>query len=628
MPHKDNNGFSSPEQEMGKSDEKKRALFFLLLLTLITSCLAGYMLGRRAAPAPSGMRIDTILLTPPDSAKDKAVERVFHLTGKIVYTNGEPYANGRIQLHSDPRETITDQSGSFSFFHVEKGRHQIKALDGNGGVLGERQVEVTEADPNSGVNVDLRSDGKYTIEVAVDVRMLEVEIELDRENNEMYINGENITYCTSQGRVVTPAGETSYFDRAVVTPGGSVILTDGTIIRPVSDGPLGIAVLTPEDEVIYPEQQLALPDGTQVTDGGSLVLPSGTAVEVNETGTVILPPEGSASYPGSGGVVISDGNEVIPIGHKGSGPAETSADTSDAPLPESRRDPDYSTDPVSESVSEPVTKPDPYEESVQLPDGSQDKAESADDGKNNGSSSAGNSGGHSGGGHSGGGSGSTGGHGGTGGSESSGADESTGESDTSGADESTGESESSGADESTGGSESSGADESTGGSESSGADESTSESESASEPDQPLTGFDVSWTQDADIDLFSNVTGGGANQTIMPGSKGYYPFILKNDNAFPINFTLSVYEETTHLSMRFRIVEEGKEALTGWWDTREKEFMESEMVVLPANDSKSYRLVWEWPYESGNDASDTAAGTASNRNYIVRLKIRAEQAGS
>ncbi|MCD7994257.1 MAG: carboxypeptidase regulatory-like domain-containing protein, partial [Clostridia bacterium] len=170
------------------------------------------------------------------------------------------------------------------------------------------------APPESGVNVSLQQDGQYTVEVAVDVRMMEVVIELDEENRSLYINPEKLTHLTSDGRVVTPTGEAYHREGTIVTPGGVVITADGTVVAPASEGPLGIALLTPENQVVYPEQDAALPDGTQLLENGNILLPGKTVIEKNENGTVILTPDGQRGQPGAGGVVISGDNQVLPIG--------------------------------------------------------------------------------------------------------------------------------------------------------------------------------------------------------------------------------------------------------------------------------------------------------------------------
>ena len=103
-----------------------------------------------------------------------------------------------------------------------------------------------------------------------------------KKNNSLYINPEKLTYLTSDGRLVTPTGEAYYWEGTLVTPGGLVITADKTVVAPASEGPLGIALLTPENQVIYPEQDAALPDGTKLLENGNILLPGETMIERNE----------------------------------------------------------------------------------------------------------------------------------------------------------------------------------------------------------------------------------------------------------------------------------------------------------------------------------------------------------
>ena len=74
---------------------------------------------------------------------------------------------------------------------MEGGEHQIR-LDRTGNVFGRTESQPFSAQAESGVNVSLQQNGQYTIEVAVDVRLMEVAIELDeKNNNSLYINPRN-----------------------------------------------------------------------------------------------------------------------------------------------------------------------------------------------------------------------------------------------------------------------------------------------------------------------------------------------------------------------------------------------------------------------------------------------------
>lgn len=576
----------APEKKTG--NHKWIPLLLLFLLMLLSSCAAGYILGRSAFPESSGRRIDTILLTPDGDAAEQQMQQIFHLAGKINYTNGRPYAQGRVQLHSEPRETVTDTNGSFTFFHVEGGEHQIRILDRTGNVLGERKVNLFSAQAESGVNVSLQQNGQYTIEVAVDVRLMEVAIELDEKNNSLYINPEKLTYLTSDGRLVTPTGEAYYWEGTLVTPGGLVITADKTVVAPASEGPLGIALLTPENQVIYPEQDAALPDGTKLLENGNILLPGETMIERNGNGTVILTPDGLRGQPGAGGVVISGDNQVSPIGTGASGPDSNTHDNPAGP-----------NESVSGNGYDTGTNPAERNDSSQIGNGS-------------GGVNAGLGSGE--GGESNAGSGSVSGDSSEGNDKDGGGISSGGGSGDSSGDSSGGNSGGSSGGNSGGNSGNSGGE--TGGDNGGGGDD---------KDEGPIPNFRVSWTQGQEIELFSDLSGNV--QTLLPGAEGSYPFILENNNSFHVIFTLSIEEDSLHIPMHFRIVTyKDRKPLTDWWDTQNGGAAESDTVRLDAGERKSYLLEWQWPYESGKDGIDTNAGKA-DLDYRARLKIWAQQEG-
>ena len=48
-------------------------------------------------------------------------------------------------------------------------------------------------------------------------------------------------------------------------------------------------------------------------------------------------------------------------------------------------------------------------------------------------------------------------------------------------------------------------------------------------------------------------------------------------------------------------------------------------VVLPSGTNMEYTLEWEWPYDSGNDALDTAIGSDENLSHIITINLYLEQ---
>ncbi|WP_455650278.1 hypothetical protein [Enterocloster citroniae] len=102
-----------PEKKAG--DHKWIPVLLLFLLMLLSSCAAGYILGRSAFPGLSGQRIDTILLTPDGTEGESAIQQIFHLTGKINYTNGRPYARGGSSSTVSPGKRLRMRLEVFHF---------------------------------------------------------------------------------------------------------------------------------------------------------------------------------------------------------------------------------------------------------------------------------------------------------------------------------------------------------------------------------------------------------------------------------------------------------------------------------------------------------------------------------
>ncbi|MDD4400503.1 MAG: carboxypeptidase-like regulatory domain-containing protein, partial [Desulfitobacteriaceae bacterium] len=79
--------------------------------------------------------------SPPAKRIVPAEKRVT-IKGKVIYTNGNPFAKGLVDLRSEPRFTYTDLEGYFIFENVEDGEHTVSVLDQNRNVLASCRVIV------------------------------------------------------------------------------------------------------------------------------------------------------------------------------------------------------------------------------------------------------------------------------------------------------------------------------------------------------------------------------------------------------------------------------------------------------------------------------------------------------
>lgn len=308
----------APLRNDGASGRGRRVLTGLLLaLALATTGMAGFLVGR-SATGPLGQAADTVLLDPQQAAARTTV----HLAGQVVDDGGSPAAGLDLELHSDPIAATTDDRGAFLLPGVPFGDHRLTVFAADGSVAAEQAVAISRSEGEQGVSIAGKRDGGCAIVVALDVRMLEVTVRLGEDGLNVLSTG--CSYATADGRVVTPAGSAFVGDGAIVTPKGHVCLPDGVIVIPQSDGRAAAAILS-DDTVVYLDGGME-GSGYVVEADGTVVFPDGVTIR---PGGRILTPDGAEHGCGEGGVVLSGGNAVTPIG----GGSSESASPSPIPLP-------------------------------------------------------------------------------------------------------------------------------------------------------------------------------------------------------------------------------------------------------------------------------------------------------
>ena len=118
----------------------------------------------------------------------------------------------------------------------------------------------------------------------------------------------------------------------------------------------------------------------------------------------------------------------------------------------------------------------------------------------------------------------------------------------------------------------------------------------------------TAWEQQRVIDLFYNRET-DRQQTIAPGSSGYYLFRLENSRDKKLNVTLGISRRagSSYLPLRFALRPSGqkKGGASGTLESNNKLKLET---AIAGNTSTVYRLDWEWPFE-GRDEADTSAGS-------------------
>ena len=274
---------NTPLQE---EKNKKRSIFLLLLvllliLALFTSVMVGFLIGRNTDPY-RGQIIDTIVLGPDQN-------RALHVSGQVLYTDGSPYANGRVEMRSEPRVTTTDSRGRFFYESAEPGTHTLSVLDESGKALADCEFTISRNTEGQPINIKKQADGKYAVELSVNVRFIELAVELDAGGNSLKLVPEKSTALEDDGTLVMGKKTLNVEDGAVVLPSGTVVLSDKTVIVPEN-------LILPDNNVTpIPQEGYTSTNGEKVEGDGKVTLADGTEIIRGEVkkpdGTIVRPEE-------------------------------------------------------------------------------------------------------------------------------------------------------------------------------------------------------------------------------------------------------------------------------------------------------------------------------------------------
>ena len=191
------------------------------------------------------------------------------------------------------------------FDNVPQGEHTVSILNEDGTTAAKRAIRIARDKDAAGASVELQENGTYTVELSVDIRVLEIQIQLDAQTLTIH---PDFSYGTKDGMVTTPAGTASVKDGVIVTPQGNVFLPDGSVVLPGASKTDATHVVLPDDTLLINEPVSR--DGIDVSPQGVVTLPDGTVIE---PGGHIKTPGGKQKIPDETGVIVIEGM-VTPIG--------------------------------------------------------------------------------------------------------------------------------------------------------------------------------------------------------------------------------------------------------------------------------------------------------------------------
>ena len=493
---------------------------------------------------------------------DPDYQRNVHISGQVLYTNGVPYVRGNVELHSTVRESVTDSTGRFFFESVEVGEHSLTVKNQDGSTAAQCLVTVERQKEGAAVQIQKQDENRYRVGISVNVRFIELAVQVDPENKILEFLEEKTFVIEDNGTVHINGKSMDVARGAVVFPSGTVVLPDRTVIS------AGKMVLPDNSVQKIPEEGYIGANQERIDSTGNVTFPDGTRITES-------------------GIVLPDGRVILPEEAYQIGSEEEKAES---------------------SISKVAPNSSAFNSEPQVPSGTSSQEESSTQETSWEESSR---------------------------EESSAQESSQEESSTQESSQEESSTQESSREESStqeSSREESSAQESSR-EESSREESSAQESsqEESSEPEDPDPGkLQISeshaqgwtpWESDNIIDLFYNRTGTAENNNIQPGAHGFYLFRMENSRQTSLWFRISISEDSFHLPLRMRLIDDqgGK---TEWQTVHGDQSVQ--LVTGIIEKSVTYRLEWEWPYESGNDQADTSAGIGKDRAYRIRLNIYAQ----
>lgn len=305
----------------------KRHIFLSLAVVVMavfvaTSGLVGFRLGRNAA-ASTGALVDTIVLSPDQSLAQGGAEITHFLSGRLLRENGDPCKAATVRLLESGKADETDDRGKFFFSDVQTGENTLEIVDTAGALLG-RSTLTLEFQEGAAL-----AAGENSLTLPQDVRMLELTLTLDPEQQSVSFDESASCAVTVEGTVVNFSGQalTLSADSASVVPGGDIVTDEGYVLLPSKALAItpwgGRQDLTPlvmpneaeQTESVVEEEPVSSAEsavpGVSVDEEGGVTLENG--VEIQPGGVVLVPDEEPVGPTENVVLIPSDGAaETLP----------------------------------------------------------------------------------------------------------------------------------------------------------------------------------------------------------------------------------------------------------------------------------------------------------------------------
>lgn len=297
-------------------------VILLLLLVAVSFGAIGFLIGSTGNDGHYTGRIIDVISIGSGGMKDDDVpsmDNIINIRGRVVYTDDTPYRNGKVELRSTPRYTITDDDGRFEFTDVAPGEHKITVFRDDI-VVATCSIEIEREPEITSAQIVKLADANYIILTPLNLPEIDLVLSVLREDDPSAQEQGLIEVTlspTQQPGPSQPPGEVSPGETPAPTPTPSPVPTDPR--------PTPTPTLPPSPKPTYPVPTPIPTPSPVPTESPGPGIPSGAPnvsvsddILPNRVWATLTTVDLFAERSGNFGVQTINGKNVIKPGSHGS----------------------------------------------------------------------------------------------------------------------------------------------------------------------------------------------------------------------------------------------------------------------------------------------------------------------
>lgn len=162
----------SPNAAPSREKKVRWPQVIVLLIFFVSSFMAGMVVGR--SNEDRTIKGGTIFLSPT-----VGTALPINVFGRVVDPTGATCQGMRVEWHSEPRYTTTDEQGNFMFDNVELGAHTVTVLNDTGKAVGKTQINISRDIMLDSMTLQKNGGGRYELVLSAQVIDIDLMVILD-----------------------------------------------------------------------------------------------------------------------------------------------------------------------------------------------------------------------------------------------------------------------------------------------------------------------------------------------------------------------------------------------------------------------------------------------------------------